>query len=534
MTIRGLFAALLALSMIFTGCDYGGEGSDPGLQDELPNDNYNFVPQEGEEPEEVKPPVEEPVGIDPVAFIDPALETVTLPVVGDPVMEDELTIEEQQRIDLLRTAIEQGLDMGRLRYLEEMSLALQNMGVVDNYEGLVLNVDDALNAEVEECPFVKYYDNGFEPTGLTCDYMADMAKVEVYSELTKLMAENPLPTALLDSELLDEGEGEFWYEQGTISGIEEHRILIRSDLKVRGLCSKNPTPVQSSHDKGIVVGRQLFAQHMNNWLQANGHVADYPVMSQPIQVCNANQAMLDPALANSKVAVPSKISAEPLCPGTYQPQDFEAQLQYAQAEIDYQSAMEWGIQDEYLLAGVRVFQIIPCNVGDPIVMDLDGDGVELLPIQDGVNFDLWAVDHPQAMAWVHPDDGFLILDRNNNGRVDNGAELFGNVDGIHEHGFDHLAALDTNGDRVITAADEAFASLRVWQDKDSDGVSDAGELIKLSKLGVDRIPLEANSTDKVVAGNHVLYEVTATGTTGERLLGDAFLRTAQHARITAR
>jgi hypothetical protein len=530
MKIRMCLAALLALSVMFVGCDYGGDGADPGTP-ELPDDNYGFIDQG--EPDEVKPPVDEPAGIDPVAFIDPALEAVAMPDIGNPVMEDELTIEEQERIDLLRTAIEQGLDMGRLKYMEEMTLALQGMGLVTDYESLALEGDDALDAQVDECPFVKYYDNGFEPTGLSCDYLADMAKVEVYSELTKLMAEHPLPTKVVSSGLLTADEAEFWYEQGTISGIEEHRILVRSDLKARGLCSKNPTPVQSSYDKGIVVGRQLFAQNFNTWLQNNGHVADYPEMSQKIQVCNADQTMLEPAFVAAKNAVPVKIAAEPLCPNTYEAPDFEAQLQYAQAEIDYQAAMEWGIQDEYLLAGVRVFQVIPCNVGDPIVMDLDGDGVELLPIQDGVNFDLWAAGHSQAMAWVHPDDGLLVLDRNGNGTIDNGAELFGNVDGIHEHGFDHLAALDTDGDRVLTAADKAFAALKVWQDRNSDGVCDKGELLDLSSFGVNRIPVDADRTGKVVAGNHVVYEVTATSDTGEIILGDAFLRTAQHARLSS-
>lgn len=530
MKIQMWLAALLSLSLVFVGCDYGGDSADPGVQDEVPED-YGFVDQG--EPDKVTPPVDEPAGIDPVALLDPSLELVTIPDIGNPLMEDQLTIEEQERIDLLRTAIEQGLDMGRLRYVEEMSLALQNMGLVVDYEGMVLDGDDALDTPVEQCPFAKYYDNGFEPTGLSCDYLADMAKVEVYSELTKLMADHPLPAALLQSDLLTADEAEFWYEQGTISGIEEHRILVRSDLKARGLCSKSPTPVQSSHDKGIVVGRQLFAQHFNQWLQNNGYVADYPEMTQKIQVCNADQTMLEPAFVAAKSAVPLTISAEPLCPDTYKAPDFEAQLQYAQAEIDYQAAMEWGIQDEFMLAGVRVFQVIPCNVGDPIVVDLDGDGVELLPIQDGVNFDLWAAGHPQAMAWVHPDDGFLVLDRNGNGRVDDGAELFGNVDGIHEHGFDHLAALDANGDRAITAADEAFASLRVWQDKNSDGVSSPAEIVALSALGIDRIPLDADRSGKVVAGNRVVYEVTATGDAGAMIVGDAFLRTAQHARISS-
>jgi len=527
MAFRTCLAALLTLSL-FAGCDQGGGDVDPS--GESPGDGeYGFIDQGGSDEDR---PMDEGAAL-PAGLLQPDLEAVVVPVVEEPVMGDQLSIEQQERIDLLRTAIEQGLDMGRLRYLEEMTLALQSLGVIDDYEGTVPGGDDTLTAQVDECPFVKYYDNGFEPTGPTCDYLVDVAKVEVYSELTKLMADNPLPGTVLGSVLLEPGEAELWYEMGAISGIEEHRVLVRSDLKARGLCSKNPTPVQSSYDKGVVVGRQLFAEKFNQWLQGNGYVADYPEMSQKIQVCNADQTMLEPARQAALNAVPSTISAEPLCPATYQPPDLEAQLQYAQAEIDYQVALEWGIQDEFILAGVAVFQVIPCNVGDPVVMDLDGDGVELLPIQDGVNFDLWASGHPQAMAWVHPDDGFMVLDRNGNGRVDDGGELFGNVDGLHEDGFQHLAALDTDGDRVLSAADDAFAALRVWRDRDSDGVSDPGELERLADLGVDRIPLDAKHTDRVVAGSRVVQEVVATGTAGRRLLGDAFLRTAPHARVSS-
>ena len=66
---------------------------------------------------------------------------------------------------------------------------------------------------------------------------------------------------------------------------------------------------------------------------------------------------------------------------------------------------------EFALAAVRIFKVIPCNVGDPLVIDLDGDGIEMNPIHKGVNFDFYGTGAKQATAWPTSDDGLLVLDR---------------------------------------------------------------------------------------------------------------------------
>ncbi|MBM4370963.1 MAG: hypothetical protein FJ098_04875, partial [Deltaproteobacteria bacterium] len=526
------------LLLVVVGCDSGADdtGACPGGV--CPEDEYGFIDQ-GEQPPVDQPPVEEQppaeVGFDlPFTVYPPAdLEQVNLGGVIAPVSQDDLTAQEQARVDVLREAIGLGLELGRTHYLEEMTLALSGLGIVEDYEGMAQEGDDALSQVPEDCPFVKFYDNGFEPTGLTCDYLADMAKVEVYSELTQLLDDYALPADVENSPFVLADEAKFWYEQGAISGIEEHRVLVRSDLKARGLCSKNPTPVESSYDKGILVGRQLFAAEFNTWLQGHGYVADYPTMSQKITVCNVDMTMLQPSRAAALKAVDSTVQAQPLCEGDYSPMDQEAQLQFAQANIDYAEGIEWGVQDEFVLAGVRVFQVVPCNVGDPIVVDLDGDGLELLPIHQGVDFDLWADGRGQAVAWVHPDDGLLVRDVDANGRIDDGLELFGNVDGTHADGFAQLATLDADGDGALTPADAAFTSLRIWQDRNSDGRSDAGELVSLDRIGLERIPLQAHAQELTVAGNRIPFGVVATGPGVQRACGDAFLQAATHPRLTA-
>ncbi|AXI83166.1 hypothetical protein AF72_08055 [Xylella taiwanensis] len=95
---------------------------------------------------------------------------------------------------------------------------------------------------------------------------------------------------------------------------------------------------------------------------------------------------------------------------------------------------------------------------------------------------------------MKPDDGFLVLDRNGNGRIDDGSELFG-ADTLLRNGqkatsgFETLRDLDSNADRLFDAADTRFADVRVWRDLNRDGRSQYNELFILSSLGVAWITL---------------------------------------------
>ncbi|QTX27370.1 bacteriocin [Xylella fastidiosa] len=62
---------------------------------------------------------------------------------------------------------------------------------------------------------------------------------------------------------------------------------------------------------------------------------------------------------------------------------------------------------------------------DPLVLDLDGDGIETVAAGKHILFDHDGDGIKHASGWVKPDDGFLVLDRNGNGRIDDGSELFG-------------------------------------------------------------------------------------------------------------
>lgn len=138
----------------------------------------------------------------------------------------------------------------------------------------------------------------------------------------------------------------------------------------------------------------------------------------------------------------------------------------------------------------------------PLVLDLDGDGVELIAMSNGVDFDINADGLIDRTAWAASDDGLLVFDRNNDGLINDGSELFGehmnlsNGDNA-ENGFAALADLDSNGDGIFDAKDHAFTQVQVWQDKNSDGISQEDELLNLEDIGLESINLEAQEVDEV-------------------------------------
>ena len=130
----------------------------------------------------------------------------------------------------------------------------------------------------------------------------------------------------------------------------------------------------------------------------------------------------------------------------------------------------------------------------PLILDLDGDGVETINRTQGIRFDHQADGFAENTGWAGRDDGLLVRDLNGDGSINNGRELFGNntllANGQNAaNGFEALKALDSNADGSINSADAAWTQLRVWRDADGDGVTDAGELLSLQDAGVQSINL---------------------------------------------
>ncbi|MCV6624820.1 MAG: Ig-like domain-containing protein, partial [Cellvibrionaceae bacterium] len=136
------------------------------------------------------------------------------------------------------------------------------------------------------------------------------------------------------------------------------------------------------------------------------------------------------------------------------------------------------------------------NAITPLVLDLDGDGVETLGSEDAIIFDINADGYVDKTGWVAADDGLLVRDINGDGVINDGSELFGAAttmaDGSKaEQGFAALADLDSNGDGVFDSRDQAYGELQVWRDINADGISQASELMGLMEAGVASIDLNA-------------------------------------------
>ncbi|MDD3597207.1 calcium-binding protein, partial [Sulfuricurvum sp.] len=158
---------------------------------------------------------------------------------------------------------------------------------------------------------------------------------------------------------------------------------------------------------------------------------------------------------------------------------------------------------------------------DPLVLDLDGDGIETLGVNatTHVVFDYDGDGVKTGTGWIKGDDGFVVLDRNGNGTIDNGGELFGDqtlVNGVKAtDGFAALSAEDTNHNGKFDAGDTNFTNVRIWQDTNSDGISQAGELHTLNELGITSINLTSTTSNTVSNGNVQIAAGTYTKTNGD-------------------
>src|SRR3954469_23800842 len=170
--------------------------------------------------------------------------------------------------------------------------------------------------------------------------------------------------------------------------------------------------------------------------------------------------------------------------------------------------------------------------GSPIVIDLARDGYHFTSAEDGVLFDLDGDGVPERVAWTRAgsDDAFLALDRNNNGRIDDGTELFGNYTPVRAgstvtaaNGFEALKFLESplNGpigmvDGIIDARDPAWSRLLLWRDLNHNGISEPDELQSVAAAGLAAIDTDYKPRKKVDRfGNEFRQAGHATWSDGE-------------------
>ena len=166
----------------------------------------------------------------------------------------------------------------------------------------------------------------------------------------------------------------------------------------------------------------------------------------------------------------------------------------------------------------------PTQQSDPLVIDLAGNGINLTSAPNGVHFDINGDGKSERTAFVQGDDAFLVYDRNGNGRIDGGRELFGDQNGAR-NGFEELRRYDDNADGIIDKKDSIFQSLRLLNDMNSDGMVAGTEISTLDESGIASISLQTAQRSQDDGKGNTLAEKAAytrtNGSTGE--IADAWV-----------
>ena len=146
---------------------------------------------------------------------------------------------------------------------------------------------------------------------------------------------------------------------------------------------------------------------------------------------------------------------------------------------------------------------------DPIVIDLNGDGIFTTSLEKGTHFDFAGDGFAEKTAWISMGDALLVRDVNGNGLIDDGTELFGDrtllKDGsIATSGFQALSDLDENADGMFDGQDSTYSQLRVWMDFDNNGISSDNELYSLQEVGIISIDLAHKVVNKLDTNGNII------------------------------
>jgi hypothetical protein len=238
-----------------------------------------------------------------------------------------------------------------------------------------------------------------------------------------------------------------------------------------------------------------FLEALNEFLEMFGFATGEDGY-EPVDV----EAVLNSALPQEAAAVQGENGA------SVQAFFEQIEIRYTRVEV----SMESGVPQE----------------SDPIVLDLDGDGVELTDAANAQRFDVFGSGTPALVPFPTAGDAFLAIDRNANGAIDSGRELFGDQHGA-AHGFAELAKYDQNLDGMIDVQDAIFEQLLLFGDLDADGDVRPHEFVSLRRAGISAIDLRYDEVARQLSGGNRVAQssrfIRNDGSTGEA--ADVVLRT---------
>jgi hypothetical protein len=150
---------------------------------------------------------------------------------------------------------------------------------------------------------------------------------------------------------------------------------------------------------------------------------------------------------------------------------------------------------------------VQSGLGSPIVIDLDFDGINTIDIKNsGIYFDVTGDGIKERTGWLSGGDAFVVIDANNNGKIDDVNEMFGGLD--RGEGYAELSAFDGNGNGFIDQQDDGYFILNIWQDKNANAETDEGELKSLGDVGIDFISTEYSVVDAFDSNRNFIGETS--------------------------
>ena len=167
---------------------------------------------------------------------------------------------------------------------------------------------------------------------------------------------------------------------------------------------------------------------------------------------------------------------------------------------------EFGIEDV-----IEIFKLAFTR-GSPLVIDLNNNSsIDLTSYSVNATsfFDIDNDGMAEQTGWVASTDGLLVVDKNNNGKIDSQSELFGNLESS-QNGFENLAQYDSNVDGKIDSSDVVYNGLQIWRDDNGNGYSESTELYSLDTFNIAAINLNATQVSYSISGNMISHESTVT------------------------
>lgn len=398
-------------------------------------------------------------------------------------------------------------------------------------------------ALLAESEFSKYYDCPLlapeEQAGTACEKLVSGAVADAKNELD---AEGDAVAATVkeDFECLSAQAQNFvtaWQLEGAEQGVDVAATYAIYELRAAAKCDDKTNALAVAYQLGLEQGWSLADAQLATGMAAVGACStDAPGIVAAMQT--AARGRIDTFVEQHLTCQDADLS--------------RANTRLVEVETRRREGITAGIDQRLQILAVQIQEAIvtawspggPCapppvvvggggdGGGDPLIVDLDGDGLALATTPRAT-FDLLGTGEAQRVRWVGPRDALLVIDRNGDGRIGSVHELFGDVGRCGAErcrdGFAALAELDRedaggNGDGVLDARDRSFGRLSLWLDAQGDGVTQPGELHALADHGIAELPVTGAFAAEGLPQGFVTSRAELSTSRGRRPLVDAWLR----------